>query len=109
MEKIERESQEETYNLWIPFKCLEQTLKAIFKCFGLLHDKDSSITTKTASSSVSLNQLGVEEEEVLMKEEIIVMSKGYQNGVVITSRGTKVKAKRKDKERYSSGRSGQHG
>ncbi|KAG2301112.1 hypothetical protein Bca52824_029763 [Brassica carinata] len=96
MDKYERLSEEETY-WWIPFKFLEQTLKAILKCLGLLHHDSPS--TKTESSPVTSNQPEEEEEE-----EDVVMAEN----VIITSRGTKVKAKTKKKEQKSSGRSGKH-
>lgn len=52
MDKLERRSEEETY-LWIPFQFLDQTLKAILKCLGLLHHDSPA---ETASSPVTLNQ-----------------------------------------------------
>ncbi|KAL0686357.1 hypothetical protein Bca4012_053205 [Brassica carinata] len=54
MEKYERLSEEETYWWMIPFKFLDQTLKAIFKCLGLLHHESPS--TKTESFPVTSTQ-----------------------------------------------------
>ncbi|KAL0692048.1 hypothetical protein Bca4012_059228 [Brassica carinata] len=108
MDKYERLSEEETY-WWIPFKFLEQTLKAILKCLGLLHHDSPS--TKTESSPVTSNQPQLQEEEeeeedVVMAENVII--EGKDSLIIITSRGTKVKAKTKKKEQKSSGRSGKH-
>ncbi|CAG7896223.1 hypothetical protein IGI04_008665 [Brassica rapa subsp. trilocularis] len=108
MEKYERLSEEETY-WWIPFKFLDQTLKAIFKCLGLLHHESPS--TKTESSPVTSTQPlqqeeEEEEEDVVMEENVIITSRGSKT--IATSRGTKLKAKTKKKEQKSSGRSGQH-
>ncbi|KAL0792135.1 hypothetical protein Bca101_063512 [Brassica carinata] len=114
MDKYERLSEEETY-WWIPFKFLEQTLKAILKCLGLLHHDSPS--TKTESSPVTSNQPEEEEEEedVVMAENVIIEGLDLTlrwacclGLIIITSRGTKVKAKTKKKEQKSSGRSGKH-
>ncbi|CAA7034760.1 unnamed protein product [Microthlaspi erraticum] len=94
MEK-ERQDEVET-NRWFPCQFLDQTLRAIFRCLGLLTllHHDSPTTTKTAPSPVTLNQ---PEEDV-----------GVKDDVVVTTRATKVKAKIKEKEKVSTGRSGQH-
>ncbi|KFK28177.1 hypothetical protein AALP_AA8G482300 [Arabis alpina] len=107
MEKLERSSEEET-SLWIPFQFLDQTLKAILKCIGLLHH--DSPTTKTTSSPMTLDQPEEEEEEenVAMEDDIVVTTRGGQNGIVVRSRGTKVKGKKKEKESVSRGSPGQH-
>ncbi|CAN6851242.1 unnamed protein product [Brassica oleracea] len=107
MEKYERLSEEETYWWMIPFKFLGQTLKAIFKCLGLLHHESPS--TKTESSPVTSTQPlqqeeEEEEEDVVMEENVIITSRGSKT--LATSRG--VKAKTKKKEQKSSGRPGQH-
>ncbi|CAN6851240.1 unnamed protein product [Brassica oleracea] len=108
MEKYERLSEEETYWWMIPFKFLGQTLKAIFKCLGLLHHESPS--TKTESSQVTSTQPlqqeeeEEEEEDVVMEENVIITSRGSKT--LATSRG--VKAKTKKKEQKSSGRPGQH-
>ncbi|CAH8391151.1 unnamed protein product [Eruca vesicaria subsp. sativa] len=99
MEKIERQSDEASY-LWLPFQFLDQTLKAILRCLGLLHH-----------DSVPLNQPDEEveeEQDVAMEDDVVVTTRGSKNGFVVTSRGTKMKAKKKDRERVSSGRPGQH-
>ncbi|CAH8391118.1 unnamed protein product [Eruca vesicaria subsp. sativa] len=109
MEKIERQSDEASY-LWLPFQFLDQTLKAILRCLGLLHH-DPPTMTKTSSDSVPLNQPDeeVEEEEVVaMEDDVVVTTRGGKNGFIVTSRGTKVKAKKKDRERVSSGQPGKH-
>ncbi|XP_056842793.1 precursor of elicitor peptide 1 isoform X2 [Raphanus sativus] len=104
MEKYERLSEEETY-WWIPFKFLDQILKAILKCLGLLHHDSPS--TKTESSPVTSNQPEEEEEEdVVMAENATITSTGSK--IVVTSRGTKMKAKPRKKEEKSTGRSGKH-
>uniref|UniRef100_A0A1J3CV28 Elicitor peptide 1 n=1 Tax=Noccaea caerulescens TaxID=107243 RepID=A0A1J3CV28_NOCCA len=103
MEK-ERRNEEETYRCF-SFQFLDQILKASLKCFGLLHHDSPPTTTKTASYPVTLNQPEEEEEEnVGVKDHVVVTT----NGVVVTSRGTKVKAKIKEREKVSTGRSGQH-
>ncbi|CAN8264309.1 unnamed protein product [Cochlearia groenlandica] len=94
MEKFERRNKEETY-IWLPFHFVHQTLQALLKCLGLLH-RDSPTTTKTASSPTALNQPEEEEEE----------DAATRNDVVMTSRGTVVRSKKKDKERVSTGHSG---
>uniref|UniRef100_A0A1J3INE2 Elicitor peptide 1 n=1 Tax=Noccaea caerulescens TaxID=107243 RepID=A0A1J3INE2_NOCCA len=100
----ERRNEEETYR-WFSFQFLDQILKAISKCFGLLHHDSPPTTTKTASYPVTLNQPEEEEEEnVGVKDHVVVTT----NGDVVTSRGTKVKAKIKGREKVSTGRSGQH-
>ncbi|KAJ0238310.1 Elicitor peptide 1 [Hirschfeldia incana] len=107
MEKYERLNEEETY-WWIPFKFLDQTLRAILKCLGLLHHDSPSKNTE--STPVTSNQPLLEEEEeedVAMEESVIVTSRGSKN-VLMTSRGTKMKAKKTKKEQKSSGRSGGH-
>ncbi|CAH8313198.1 unnamed protein product [Eruca vesicaria subsp. sativa] len=107
MEKYERLSEEETY-WWIPFKFLDQTLKAILKCLGLLH-QDSS-PTKTESSPGTSNQPEEEEEEeeeeVVMEENLTVRSRGTKSAA--TRRGAKPKAKIKKREQKSSGSPGKH-
>ncbi|KAJ4887634.1 Elicitor peptide 1 [Raphanus sativus] len=104
MKKYERLSEEETY-WWIPFKFLDQILKAILKCLGLLHHDSPS--TKTESSPVTSNQpLQEEEEDVVMAENATITSTGSK--IVVTSRGTKMKAKPRKKEEKSTGRSGKH-
>ncbi|XP_056844196.1 precursor of elicitor peptide 1-like isoform X2 [Raphanus sativus] len=102
MKKYERLSEEETY-WWIPFKFLDQILKAILKCLGLLHHDSPS--TKTESSPVTSNQ-PEEEEDVVMAENATITSTGSK--IVVTSRGTKMKAKPRKKEEKSTGRSGKH-
>ncbi|CAN6812771.1 unnamed protein product [Brassica oleracea] len=104
MEKIERQTEEASY-LGLPFHFLNQTLKAILRCLGILRH-DPPTFTKTSSDSAPLNQ--PEEEDVVMEDNVVVATMGSKNGIIITSRGTKVKAKRKDKEKVSSGRPGQH-
>lgn len=49
-----------------------------------------------------------EEEDTAVEDDVVVTSRGSKNGFVITSRATKVKAKTRDKEKVSSGRSGKH-
>ncbi|EFH42559.1 hypothetical protein ARALYDRAFT_358114 [Arabidopsis lyrata subsp. lyrata] len=90
MEKLDRRSEEETY-LWISFQFLDQTLIAIFKCLGIL----CQTAKETASSPVTLN-LPEEENDVAMKDD-----------VVLSTRGKKPKAKKRDKENTSKGRPGQ--
>ncbi|KAG2327110.1 hypothetical protein Bca52824_009838 [Brassica carinata] len=104
MEKVERQSEEASY-LWFPFHFLNQTLKSILRCLGLLH-RDPPTVTKTSSDSVPLNQ--PEEEDVVMEDNVVVTTMGSRNGFVIMSRGTKVKAKKRDKEKVSSGQPGKH-
>ncbi|KAJ0242084.1 Elicitor peptide 1 [Hirschfeldia incana] len=104
MEKIERQSEEASY-LGLPFHFLDQALKAVLRCLGLLHH-DPPTVTKTSSDSVPLTQL--EEEDVVVEDNVIVTTMSSKSGIVITSRGTKPKAKKKDKEKISSGRPGQH-
>uniref|UniRef100_A0A1J3HYW3 Elicitor peptide 1 n=1 Tax=Noccaea caerulescens TaxID=107243 RepID=A0A1J3HYW3_NOCCA len=107
MEK-ERRNEEETYRCF-SFQFLDQILKASLKCFGLLHHDSPPTTTKTASYPVPLNQPEEEEEEnVGVKDHVVVTPSGSKNGVVVTSRVTKFKAKMKEREKVSTGRSGQH-
>ncbi|KAL0789141.1 hypothetical protein Bca101_005387 [Brassica carinata] len=107
MEKIERQTEEASY-LGLPFNFLNQTLKAILRCLGILRH-DPPTVTKTSSDSAPLNQpLQEEEEDVVMEDNVVVATMGSKNGIIITSRGSKVKAKKKDKEKVSSGRPGQH-
>lgn len=54
MEKIERQTEEASY-LGLPFHFLNQTLKAILRCLGILHH-DPPTVTKTSSDSAPLNQ-----------------------------------------------------
>nr|VDC67563.1 unnamed protein product [Brassica rapa] len=61
MEKVERQSEEASY-LWLPFHFLNQTIKAILRCLGILHH-DPPTVTKTSSDSAPLNQPEEEEEE----------------------------------------------
>ncbi|CAG7871644.1 unnamed protein product [Brassica rapa] len=63
MEKVERQSEEASY-LWLPFHFLNQTIKAILRCLGILHH-DPPTVTKTSSDSAPLNQ-PEEEEDVVM-------------------------------------------
>ncbi|ESQ31386.1 hypothetical protein EUTSA_v10005173mg [Eutrema salsugineum] len=103
MEKLDKRSEEETY-LWVPFQFLDQTLRAIFRCLGLVHHH-----SPTTTSPVTLNQSEEEEDEdVATKEDVGVTTRGGKDGVVVSSRGIKVRAKKKGKERVSSGRPGQH-
>ncbi|RID59115.1 hypothetical protein BRARA_F02364 [Brassica rapa] len=107
MEKVERQSEEASY-LWLPFHFLNQTIKAILRCLGILHH-DPPTVTKTSSDSAPLNQPeDEEEEEVVMEDNVVVATMAIKNGIIITSRGTKVNAKRKEKAKVSSGRPGKH-
>ena len=54
MEKIERQTEEASY-LGLPFNFLNQTLKAILRCLGILRH-DPPTVTKTSSDSAPLNQ-----------------------------------------------------
>ncbi|EFH41187.1 predicted protein [Arabidopsis lyrata subsp. lyrata] len=95
MEKFDRRIEEETY-LCIPFQILDQTLIAVLKCLGLL----CPTAKKTASPPLILNQPDEQEEDdgVAMKDDDVVLS---------STRGKKAKAKKRDKEKPSSGSPGQ--
>ncbi|KAJ4897234.1 Elicitor peptide 1 [Raphanus sativus] len=107
MEKVERQSEEASF-LWLPFHFLNQTIKAILRCLGLLHH-DPPTVKKTSSDSAPLNQPEEEEEDdVVMEDNLVVTTMGSKNGIVITNRGTKVQAKKRGKENFSPGRPGKH-
>lgn len=49
-----------------------------------------------------------EEDDVVMEDNLVVTTMGSKNGIVITSRGTKVQAKKRGTENFSPGRPGKH-
>ncbi|KAL0686358.1 hypothetical protein Bca4012_053206 [Brassica carinata] len=85
MEKYERLSEEETYWWMIPFKFLDQTLKAIFKCLGLLHHESPSTKTESfpVTSTQPLQQEEEEEEEDVVMEENVIITYKTQNHCTI--------------------------